>query len=273
MKAGGTASTALAVLFALAACSSSGTEGTEASTAVSDAHATTTATAPPPTETTPATTSAATATTPTTAQAPATTAAPTTTAIKAPPPSTTSAPAPVTYRFPVEDVAAAGYAAEHHDYPAADIFEGCGAFVVAPVDGTVLEVRREDAWSPQTDNPAARGGRSVSLLGRDGVRYYFAHFESIEALLEPGSVVTTGQRLGGMGKTGRASGCHLHFAISPPCPGKEWSVRRGVVAPWSYLDAWRRGEQLSPAAEVAAWSRSHPDACQVAMADPDAASA
>jgi hypothetical protein len=76
-----------------------------------------------------------------------------------------------------------------------------------------------------------------------------------------------------MGRTGRASGCHLHFAISPPCPGKEWSVRRGVIAPWSYLDAWRRGEQLSPAAEVAAWSLAHPDACQAAMADPNSASA
>ena len=156
---------------------------------------------------------------------------PTTTTTTTPTPSTTAAPAAVTYRFPVENVAGAGYAAEHHDYPAADIFEGCGAFVVAPVDGTLLEVRREDAWSPQTDNPAARGGRSVSLLGRDGVRYYFAHFQSIEASLEPGSAVTTGQRLGAMGRTGRASGCHLHFAISPPCPGKEWSVRRGVIAP------------------------------------------
>ena len=50
-------------------------------------------------------------------------------------------------------------------------------------------------------------------------------------------------------------------------------MRRGVIAPWSYLDAWRQGEQASPAAEVAAWSQAHPDACQAAMADPNAASA
>ncbi len=271
MKAAGAAPILLAALATLAACSSSPTAGTEPSTTVPEPPATVATTSVPVPATTPATTSApAVATTATTA----TTATPPTTATATTPtPITTAAPAAVTYRFPVENVAGAGYAAEHHDYPAADIFEGCGAFVVAPVDGTVLEVRREDAWSPQTDNPAARGGRSVSLLGRDGVRYYFAHFESIEASLEPGSAVTTGQRLGAMGRTGRASGCHLHFAISPPCPGKEWSVRRGVIAPWSYLDAWRRGAQLSPAAEVAAWSRAHPDACQAAMADPNAASA
>jgi murein DD-endopeptidase MepM/ murein hydrolase activator NlpD len=256
------------LLAALAACSSSQTAGTEPAATVPGSPTTLAATSVPVTATMPTTTSLpVSATTPTTAPPPATTGTTT------PTPSTTTAPTAITYRFPVENVAAAGYVAEHHDYPAADIFQGCGAAIVAPVDGVILEVRREDSWSARTDNPAARGGRSVSLLGRDGVRYYFAHFQSIEALLEPGSTVTIGQRLGAMGRTGRASGCHLHFAISPPCQGKEWSVRRGVVAPWRYLDAWRRGEQLSPAAEVAAWSQAHPDACHAAMADPDAASA
>ena len=267
MRAAGAAVIALA---ALAACSSSGTAGTETSTTVAGPQPTIATTSVPVTATTLVTTSVpVTATTTTTATPPTTMG--TTTPV--PTPRTTAAPAAVIYRFPVENIGAAGYAAEHHEYPAADIFEGCGAFVVAPVDGVLVEVRREDAWSPQTDNPAARGGRSVSLLGRDGVRYYFAHFQSIEDSLEPGSAVTSGQRLGAMGRTGRASGCHLHFAISPPCPGKEWSVRRGVIAPWSYLDAWRQGEHVSPAAEVAAWSQAHPDACQAAMADPDATSA
>jgi murein DD-endopeptidase MepM/ murein hydrolase activator NlpD len=185
-------------------------------------------------------------------------------------PTTTAATTPIAYRFPVQQVDAASYAPEHHDYPAADIFSACGAAVVAPIDGRVLEVRREDNWSAATGNPATRGGRSLSLLGRDGVRYYFAHFDSIDPDLQSGSAVTAGQVLGGIGRTGRASACHLHFAISPPCPGKEWSVRRGVVPPWCYLDAWRSGGQLSPVAEVQTWAGEHPDACQVAMADPDA---
>jgi murein DD-endopeptidase MepM/ murein hydrolase activator NlpD len=251
---------ALVVLVALVACSSPDRASDRAlrSTAVRTATAATTAAG-----TSTKRTSSPTFTTPA-SSAPSTTAATISAA------STTSRPAPIVYRFPVEDVRASSYGREHHDYPATDIFSGCGATVVAPTDGVLLEVRRQDQWSSTTDNPATRGGRSVSLLGRDGVRYYFAHFDTIDASLQPGSPVTAGQALGGMGRTGRASGCHLHFAISPPCPGKEWSVRRGVIPPWRYLDAWRRGDQLSPVTEVQAWAGDHPDACRVAMADPDA---
>ena len=82
-----------------------------------------------------------------------------------------------------------------------------------------------------------------------------------------GDRITAGQLLGTMGDTGRASACHLHFGISPPCPGKEWSVRRGVVWPYPYLDAWRGGDQTSPADEVARWLADNPAACEAAMAD------
>jgi murein DD-endopeptidase MepM/ murein hydrolase activator NlpD len=91
-----------------------------------------------------------------------------------------------------------------------------------------------------------------------------AHFESIETGIEPGVRVGIGQRLGLMGRTGRASACHVHFGISPPCPQPEWSVRRGVVWPYPYLDDWRAGGQRSPVAEVQAWVAAHPDACTVA---------
>jgi murein DD-endopeptidase MepM/ murein hydrolase activator NlpD len=169
---------------------------------------------------------------------------------------------------PVADVSAAGWADEHHDYPATDVFVGCGAEIVSPVNGVLLEVRRVNAYDPAVDNPATRGGRSVSILGDDGVRYYLAHFESIDDGWEPGVRIAAGDRLGAMGQTGRAGACHLHLAISPPCPGIEWSVRRGVVWPYPYLDAWRDGEQRSPAEEVAAWAAANPTACADAMADP-----
>jgi murein DD-endopeptidase MepM/ murein hydrolase activator NlpD len=51
------------------------------------------------------------------------------------------------------------------------------------------------------------------------------------------AAVEVGQRLGTVGLTGCTSGCHVHVGISSPCPGKEWSVRRGVIAPAPYLDA------------------------------------
>lgn len=97
-----------------------------------------------------------------------------------------------------------------------------------------------------------------------------ARCETIADGLEPGVLVSAGQNVGEMGSAGRSSGCHLHFGISPPCPGKEWSVRRGVVWRYPYLDAWRIGEPANPAAEVADWLAANPGRCAEAMADPDA---
>ncbi|MGH9272947.1 MAG: M23 family metallopeptidase [Ilumatobacteraceae bacterium] len=192
-------------------------------------------------------------------------------------PSTTPVPeSPVasgstSYVVPVAAVDAAGWGTTHSTYPATDIFVDCGADVVAPVHGSFLEVRRVNSYDPAVDNPATRGGRSITILGDDGVRYYLAHFDVILDGFEPGGRVAAGQPLGTMGDTGRASACHTHFGISPPCPGKEWSVRRGVIWPYGYLDAWRQGNQLSPVEEVDAWVAANPDACATAMADPNAA--
>ena len=180
------------------------------------------------------------------------------------PPGPTTTP----YGLPVADGPSAGWNDTHSTYPATDVFLACGASLVSPVNGTVLEVRRVDGYDPAIDNPATRGGKSVAILGHDGVRYYLAHFDTIVEGLAPGEPVELGQVLGTMGETGRTSACHLHFSISPPCAGREWSVRRGVIWPYPYLAAWRRGEQLSPVDEVAAWLAAHPNACAEAMADP-----
>lgn len=212
-------------------------------------------------------------------EAPATTSAtisppqdPTTT-----PPATSTTTAPTTaapaasYAVPVADVAAAGWADGHSSYPATDIFTSCGAELVSPATGTVTEVRTVDRWDPGTDNPATRGGRSVTIVGDDGVRYYLSHLDEVDAALAEEQRVTTGQYLGTVGLTGRTSGCHVHFGISPPCPGKEWTIRRGAIPPARYLDAWRSGQQLSPVEEVGRWAAQNPDACALAMADPFAA--
>ncbi len=167
--------------------------------------------------------------------------------------------------FPVQDAENAGWSDTHHDYPATDLFHpgGCGTTLVAPVDGVILEIRREDLWSAQTDDPSARGGKYVSILGDDGVRYYMAHFQEQEASLRPGMRVAAGQVVGQMGRTGRAGACHLHFALSPPCPAEEWWVRRGVVWPFTYLSDWKDGVNTSPVNEVRQWAIDHADACTV----------
>jgi murein DD-endopeptidase MepM/ murein hydrolase activator NlpD len=86
-----------------------------------------------------------------------------------------------------------------------------------------------------------------------------------------GDRVEAGERLGTVGLTGRTSACHVHFGISPPCPGKEWSVRRGVIPPKPYLDAWRDGRPANPHVEVLSRGAANPEACDEATADPFAA--
>ncbi len=89
------------------------------------------------------------------------------------------------------------YSAFHHDYPAADVFARCGARVVAPVDGTVLEVARTDRWDPTTDRGADRGGLAFSIEGDDGVRYYGSHLRSLEPGLRAGAGCAPVTRSGG----------------------------------------------------------------------------
>ena len=157
---------------------------------------------------------------------------------------------------------------DHHDYPATDIFAACGSVAVSPATGTVVHVRRDDRYVRGVDNPALRGGRSVAILGDDGVRYYMSHFASIDAETVVGARVVAGQRIAILGQSGDAGGCHIHFGLSPDCPQLEWSVRRGVIWPYPYLNEWRAGRNRSPAPEIAAWSAAHPTACTDAAADP-----
>jgi murein DD-endopeptidase MepM/ murein hydrolase activator NlpD len=153
-----------------------------------------------------------------------------------------------TYVFPVQG-ARVNYGSSHHDYPATDIFCPVGSQFVAPTDGVIDYVSREDVWDPASDDAAVRGGLSVALVGDDGVRYYGSHLSSVADGIEPGVRVAAGQLLGLTGKSGnaRSTPSHLHFGISHPTSPDDWKVRRGEVSPYRYLRAWQRGEDLTPA--------------------------
>ena len=159
--------------------------------------------------------------------------------------------APV-YVFPVANCKAT-YGKYHHDYPATDIQAKKGCAFVAPINGVIEDVNRKDIWSGKTNLGKDRGGLSVSIIGEDGVRYYGSHLSKIEVDIAPGVVVTAGQKLGEVGSTGSARGTkpHLHFGISYPTIPGDWEIRRGVIYPWKYLDAWRAGKDLSPVKAVA----------------------
>ena len=157
------------------------------------------------------------------------------------------------YVFPVVDCKAT-YAKSHHDYEATDIQAKAGCKYVAPIGGVITEVATKDKWSYKTNLGYERGGLSVTLVGDDGVRYYGSHFKKIEKGIVPGLVVTAGQTLAYVGSSGSARGTapHVHFGISWPTPVEEniWWVRRGVLYPWKYLDAWKAGTDKSPFAAV-----------------------
>lgn len=142
----------------------------------------------------------------------------------------------------------------HHDYPAADIKARLGCAFVAPIGGVVQDVSRKDRWSGKTNLGQDRGGLSVSIIGDDGVRYYGSHLSKVEEGIEPGVRVEVGQKLGEIGRSGSARGIpkpHLHFGISYQTQPGDWEIRRGAIKPWKYLEAWKKGESLSPVKEVA----------------------
>jgi murein DD-endopeptidase MepM/ murein hydrolase activator NlpD len=158
---------------------------------------------------------------------------------------------PIRYVFPVQGCPASASQA-HHDYPAADIFTKVGCRFVAPVDGRVDEVSRVDRWDPKTNVGADRSGISVSVVGRDGVRYYGSHLSTTAAGIRPGVQVRAGQVLGLIGRTGsaRSTPAHLHFGISWPTAAGRWWIRRGAVPPQAFLSSLKTGRPASPVRAV-----------------------
>ena len=214
---------------------------------------------------------------PTTIELTTTTAAPTTTTL-APTTTTTvslrerilAAPTDdIAHSYPLAATVNSSYARTHGEYPATDVFANCGSEILAMATGVVVHVRSVDTYDRKTDNPALRGGKSVAILGGDGVRYYTSHLDRLD--VTDGQAVTAGDVIGTIGLTGDSEACHTHVGISPLCPNPEWSIKRGTVFPWPYLDAWRKSSPKSPGTDVRAWLAAHPTACVQASADPHAA--
>ncbi|RBQ19973.1 M23 family peptidase [Spongiactinospora rosea] len=157
-----------------------------------------------------------------------------------------------TYAFPVKGCEAK-YARKLLVLPKTTIWAQRGCAFIAPIDGTVDEVSGGDGWRASSDLGKDREGRFVSIIGVDGVRYLGGHLDSVTPGLAPGTKVNAGQTLGRVGNSGNAAGnaTNLYFAISWKTRPGAWWVRRGMVEPWDYLDAWRDGNRtLSPREEV-----------------------
>lgn len=89
----------------------------------------------------------------------------------------------------------------------ADIFAERGTPCVACVSGEVTQTWWNDGL----------GGTGIWLSGDNGISYYYAHLDSIEGGITPGTRVRAGQVIGYVGDSGNARGgpCHLHFQAHP----------------------------------------------------------
>jgi Peptidase family M23/LysM domain len=88
-----------------------------------------------------------------------------------------------------------------------DIMAKAGLYVYAVQDGTL---------SKQTlDRPGSLSGNAWWLSGSDGTYFFYAHLSAFAPDLKVGSKVVAGQIIGFVGRTGNASGAHLHFEVHP----------------------------------------------------------
>lgn len=105
-----------------------------------------------------------------------------------------------------------------------DVFAACGTRLVAARGGTVKLKRFQE-----------RAGHYVVIDGEHtGVDYAYMHLQAASPV-EKGDRVRTGQLIGRVGDTGRASGCHLHFEMWS-APG--WYTGGAPFDPLPHLQAW-----------------------------------
>jgi hypothetical protein len=97
-----------------------------------------------------------------------------------------------------------------HNYNAVDITSVCGTPVIAAADGLVVPDQNE---SNVAGNWNGGYGNFILLEHSfgDGVFTRYAHLA--QSLVSIGSYVKQGQEIGLVGKTGDATGCHLHFEV------------------------------------------------------------
>jgi hypothetical protein len=135
------------------------------------------------------------------------------------------------HKFPVRgahaygsDIARFGAARAGHTHQGHDVFATCGTPLVAARGGTVVR----NAWQDNAGNYLVIDGDGTD------VDYAYMHLRG-PALVARGERVRTGQRIGEVGDTGDAVGCHLHFEM------------------WSGPGWYEGGRPFDPLAQLRGW--------------------
>jgi len=89
-----------------------------------------------------------------------------------------------------------------HNLNAVDIVNSCGSPIYASADGMVVEARK--GWN-------GGYGNYVKIQHLNGTLTVYGHLGDI--YVKEGNSVASGQTLGTMSDTGKATGCHLHFEV------------------------------------------------------------
>jgi murein DD-endopeptidase MepM/ murein hydrolase activator NlpD len=121
-----------------------------------------------------------------------------------------------------------------------DVATFCGDSVLATHDGVVLAAGRRfddfigwvgdlgpyykllDARKLWDDLPIV-----VVIDDENGYRSMYAHFSKVT--VAAGDRVRAGQRIGFEGRTGHASGCHVHYGLFSPLEPKTFGVRADIL--------------------------------------------
>jgi murein DD-endopeptidase MepM/ murein hydrolase activator NlpD len=103
-----------------------------------------------------------------------------------------------------------------------DVLAKCGTPVLAAESGRVSWVRSEGA-----------AGNYAVVTAADGMSQVYMHLLKPATVVE-GSRVTAGQQIGQVGRTGRATACHLHFELWTS-PG--WSRGGTAIDPLPTLES------------------------------------
>ncbi len=140
-----------------------------------------------------------------------------------------AAPVPGAGNFPVQGAHNFGQAGARfgagragHTHQGQDVLAACGTPLVAAKAGTVRFAGYQSA-----------AGNYIVVTAPDQDQVYM-HLQS-PARLKEGAVVARGARLGEVGETGHAQGCHLHFELWS-APG--WYVGGKPFDPLPQLRAW-----------------------------------
>lgn len=131
----------------------------------------------------------------------------------------------------------------HHGENALDFDLRIGEEVYAARGGVVIEVVEKNSRNCTSSHNCANYNNYIIIHHDDGTFAEYVHLKRKGAIVEVGDKVEIGQLIGYSGKTGFASGPHLHFAVYLQELGGRETVRtKFLVDDGTKLASLREGE-------------------------------